>query len=66
MSLVSQHGREEAFQDQWMPTSPVSGGSLGASAHQELMDSPRGAQLKLHIGLFIAESELICLKLQKL
>lgn len=38
---------------------------MEASAHQELMGSPGEAQLKLHTGLFFAESEFICLKLQK-
>lgn len=38
---------------------------MEAPAHQELMDSPREVQLKFHMGFFFAESELICLKLQK-
>lgn len=58
-------GEQKRCKTTWMLTTPVSGGSMEASAHQELMDSPREAQLKLHTDLFFAESELIGLKPQK-
>lgn len=58
-------GEQRRCKPNWVPTTPVSGAFMEAFAHQELMDSPREAQLKLHIGLFFAESELVCLKRQK-
>lgn len=58
-------GEQKCCKTKWMPTTPVSGESMEASARQELMDTPREAQLKLPTGLFFAESESICLKLQK-
>lgn len=52
VSLVPSMGEQKRCKPEWMPTPPVSGGSMEASAHQELMDSPREVQLKFHTGFF--------------